>query len=83
MHAPVADIATTAQTIAWGAEIARSAGFDAYGKGVTSMPTWQGIVDAEDELDAPLIVIEGSLSHQAAAKAGRPLMVVPSLHDEA
>jgi nucleotide-binding universal stress UspA family protein len=72
-----------------GAEHARSVGFDAVGRGEIAAPTWQGIVDAADELDAPVIVIgtraltgareafEGSVSHQVVEHAGRPVLVVP------
>ena len=53
------------------------------------MPTWQGIVEIADELDAPVIVVgsrglrglnealHGSVSHQVAAHAGRPVLIVP------
>jgi nucleotide-binding universal stress UspA family protein len=72
-----------------GADIARAAGFDAEARGVLAAPTWEGIVDVADELDTPVIVIgsrglsglreilEGSLSHQIAEHAGRPVMIVP------
>jgi nucleotide-binding universal stress UspA family protein len=72
-----------------GAGIARSAGFDAEARSALAAPTWEGIVDVADELDAPLIVIgsrglsglrevlEGSLSHQLAEHAGRPVLIVP------
>jgi nucleotide-binding universal stress UspA family protein len=52
-------------------------------------PTWEGIVDVADELDAAVIVIgsrglsglkeilDGSLSHQLAEHAGRPVLIVP------
>jgi nucleotide-binding universal stress UspA family protein len=77
-----------------GAAIARSHGFDAEPRGDVGAPTWQVIVDAADELDAAVIVIgsrgltgvreqfEGSVSHEVAARAGRPVLVVPPPHRE-
>jgi nucleotide-binding universal stress UspA family protein len=77
-----------------GADIARSAGFDAEARGAVMAPTWQGIVDVADELDTPVIVIgsrglsglreilDGSLSHQLAEHAGRPVLIVPPPHGE-
>jgi nucleotide-binding universal stress UspA family protein len=75
-----------------GADIARAAGFDAEARGVLAAPTWQGIVDVADELDTPVIVIgsrglsalrevlEGSVSHQIAEHARRPVLIVPPPH---
>jgi nucleotide-binding universal stress UspA family protein len=72
-----------------GAELARAAGFDAEARDALAVPTWQGIVDVADELDAPVIVIgsrgltgleemfKGSLSHQVAEHAGRPVLIMP------
>jgi len=72
-----------------GAELARAAGFDAEARVGVGGPTWQGIVDLADELDAPLIVIgsrglsglreafEGSISHDVVEHARRPVLVVP------
>ena len=72
-----------------GVEIARASGFDAEARDALAAPTWQGIVDAADELDAPVIVIgsrglsglkemlKGSLSHQVAEHAGRPVLIMP------
>jgi nucleotide-binding universal stress UspA family protein len=77
-----------------GADIARSAGFDAEARAAVMAPTWQGIVDVADELDTPVIVIgsrglsglreivDGSLSHQVAEHAGRPVLIVPPPHAE-
>jgi nucleotide-binding universal stress UspA family protein len=54
-----------------------------------SAPTWEGIVDLADEIDAAVIVIgsrgltgvrerlEGSVSHEVAEHARRPVLVVP------
>jgi nucleotide-binding universal stress UspA family protein len=72
-----------------GAEIARSAGFDAEPRGELASATWEGIVDVADELDAAVIVIgsrgmtgmkkifDASLSQQVAEHAGRPVLIVP------
>jgi len=77
------------ETAAHGAEIARSAGLDAEAREALANPTWQGIVDVADELDASVIVIgsrglsglrevaTGSLSHQVSEHAGRPVLIVP------
>jgi len=76
-----------------GAEIARSAGFDVEPRGAVASPTWQGVVDIADEVDASVIVIgsrglnglreilDGSLSHQVAQHAGRPVLIVPPVDD--
>lgn len=83
-----------ARIAALGAELARSSGFDAEARGVQGAPTWQGVVDAADDLDAAVIVIgsrglsglrealDGSLSHDVATHAGRPVLIVPPPHDE-
>jgi nucleotide-binding universal stress UspA family protein len=80
------------RTAARGAEIARSLGFHAEARDALADPRWQGIVDVADELDASVIVIgsrglrglrevaEGSLSHQVAEHAGRPVLIVPPQH---
>jgi nucleotide-binding universal stress UspA family protein len=72
-----------------GADRARDAGFTAEPRTELAEPTWQGIVDVADEVDAAVIVIgsrghtgvrehvEGRLSHQVAEHAGRPVLVVP------
>jgi nucleotide-binding universal stress UspA family protein len=77
-----------------GGDIARSFGFDAEARDALAAPTWEGIVDVADELDAPVIVIgsrglnglrealDGSLSHQVAEHAGRPVLIVPPPHGE-
>jgi nucleotide-binding universal stress UspA family protein len=76
-----------------GAEIARASGFQAEGRGALAATTWQGIVDVADELNAPMIVIgsrglsglreivDGSLSHQVAEHAGRPVLIIPPPHE--
>jgi len=52
-------------------------------------PTWKGIVDAADAIEAELIVIgtrglggvreavEGSVSHQVAEHSDRPVLIIP------
>jgi nucleotide-binding universal stress UspA family protein len=86
--------ADAAQVAARGAELARSSGFEAEARGALGAPTWEGVVDVADELDAAVIVIgsrglnglreilDGSLSHQVAEHAGRPVLIVPPPHDE-
>jgi nucleotide-binding universal stress UspA family protein len=81
--------AEAARIAAEGTEIARSSGFDAVARGTRAVPTWEGIVEIADELDAPVIVVgsrglrglnealHGSVSHQVAAHAGRPVLIVP------
>ena len=72
-----------------GAERARRAGFAADARGGIVAPTWQGIVDVADEIDAAVIVLgsrglngarelfEGSVSHEVAQHARRPVLIVP------
>jgi nucleotide-binding universal stress UspA family protein len=72
-----------------GAEQARRAGFDAEARAGLAAPTWGGIVDVADEIDAAVIVlgsrglkgarelVEGSVSHEVAEHAGRPVLIVP------
>ena len=72
-----------------GAEHARRAGFAAEARGGIGAPTWEGIVDVADEIDAAVIVLgsrglngakelfEGSVSHEVAEHAGRPVLIVP------
>jgi nucleotide-binding universal stress UspA family protein len=72
-----------------GVEKARRAGFDAEPRAEVAAPTWQEIVDVGDEIDAAVIVLgsrglhgareafEGSVSHDVAAHAGRPVLIVP------
>jgi nucleotide-binding universal stress UspA family protein len=77
-----------------GAELARASGFEAEARAVLGSPTWEGVVDVANEVGAPVIVIgsrglnalheafEGSLSHEVAEHAGRPVLIVPPPHDE-
>jgi nucleotide-binding universal stress UspA family protein len=68
---------------------ALEAGFQAEPRTELAEPFWQGIVDVADEIDAAVIVIgsrglkgireqfEGSVSHEVAEHAGRPVLIVP------
>jgi nucleotide-binding universal stress UspA family protein len=72
-----------------GARRANRAGFAAEARAGIAAPTWEGIVDLADEIDAAVIVLgsrglkgvqerlEGSVSHAVAEHAGRPVLIVP------
>ena len=72
-----------------GASHARRAGLEAEARATIASTTWQGIVDVADELDATAIVIgsrglgglrefaRGSVSHDVATHARRPVLIVP------
>jgi nucleotide-binding universal stress UspA family protein len=72
-----------------GAELARKVGFDAEPRADVAAPAWDGIVEVADEIAAAVIVIgsrglggarelfEGSMSHEVAEHAGRPVLIVP------
>jgi nucleotide-binding universal stress UspA family protein len=72
-----------------GADRAREAGFRAEPRAELVEPIWEGIVDVADEIDAAVIVLgsrglkgirerfEGSVSHEVAQHAGRPVLIVP------
>jgi len=72
-----------------GAELARAAGFHAEFDAELDAPTWEGIVDQAKAIDAAVIVVgshgrgavseffEGSVSHQVATHADRPVLIVP------
>jgi nucleotide-binding universal stress UspA family protein len=72
-----------------GAARARRSGLDAVARATIASTTWQGIVDVADELDASVIVIgsrgvsglrefaRGSVSHDVATHARRPVLIVP------
>jgi nucleotide-binding universal stress UspA family protein len=72
-----------------GADRARKAGFEAESRAELVEPFWEGIVYVGDEIDASVIVLgarglkgireqlEGSVSHDVAEHAGRPVLIVP------
>jgi nucleotide-binding universal stress UspA family protein len=72
-----------------GVEHAIRAGFEAKARSEVAAPAWEGIVSVADEIKAPVIVIgsrgqsgarelfNGSVSHDVAMHAGRPVLVVP------
>jgi len=72
-----------------GARRARRVGFDASARGIVEAPTWEGIVEVADEVDADAIVVgsrgltglrehlSGSVSHDVAEHASRPVLIVP------
>ena len=78
-----------------GATRAERAGFHTVAGSRISAPAWEGVYDVANEFDAPVIVvgsrgltpgrelIEGSISHDVARHAGRPVLVVPPPHDDA
>jgi nucleotide-binding universal stress UspA family protein len=75
-----------------GAGLANIAGFAAEPRADVAAPTWEGVVEVADEIGAAAILIgsrgltgarerfEGSLSHQVAEHAGRPVLIVPPPH---
>lgn len=72
-----------------GAERARHAGFRAKARGLVAPSRWEGIVAVADEVEAAVIVLgsrslsglgelaRGSVSHQVAEHARRPVLLVP------
>jgi nucleotide-binding universal stress UspA family protein len=78
-----------------GAKLARRAGLTAEARADIAAPTWDGVVEVADEIGAAAIVIgsrgltgareflSGSLSHQVAERAGRPVLIVPPPHSAA
>ncbi len=72
-----------------GAELAREAGFAAEARADVDSPTWEGVLEVAHDVDAAVIVLgsrglngvhellEGSVSHEVAQHAGRPVLVVP------
>ena len=75
-----------------GADLARAAGFRAEARSEVDSPTWSSVVDVADEIDAAVIVIgsrglrglkeivAGSLAHEIAEHAGRPVLIAPAPH---
>jgi nucleotide-binding universal stress UspA family protein len=76
-----------------GADLARSLGFEAEPRSALAATTWEGIIDAADDVDASIIVIgsrglnafterlKGGVSHRVAEHARRPVLVVPPSRD--
>lgn len=72
-----------------GAARARRAGLEAEPRTTIAPTTWQGILDVAEEIDAAAIVIgsrglsglrelrHGSVSHDVATHARRPVLIVP------
>jgi nucleotide-binding universal stress UspA family protein len=72
-----------------GAAHARGAGLQAAARATIATTTWEGIVEVADEIDAQVIVIgsrglsglreftSGSVSHDVATHARRPVLIVP------
>jgi len=72
-----------------GVDHALTHGIHATAKATVEAPTWQGILEVADEVDAAVIVIgsrglrgireavEGSLSHEVSEHSHRPVLVVP------
>jgi nucleotide-binding universal stress UspA family protein len=77
------------RTVHRGVQLARAHGLDASERIDVDGPVWKGVVAVADDLDASVIVVgsrglsgarevlEGSLSHDLARHAGRPLLIVP------
>jgi nucleotide-binding universal stress UspA family protein len=72
-----------------GAAAARNAGLNAQAHAEIGTPTWDAVVEVANETGAAVIVIgsrglsgarellKGSLSHEVAEHAGRPVLIVP------
>jgi nucleotide-binding universal stress UspA family protein len=85
-HVVLEDALTLAEA---GAERAREAGFRAVARADIDAPTWHGVVEVAHDIGAAAIVLgsrglsgvhellDGSLSHQVAEQAGRPVLIVP------
>src|SRR5262249_49738578 len=80
--------AATSDRVDVGVELAREHGFRAVGRVISAAPTWEGIRDVADEVDAAVIVagshhrtgirrlLEGSVADALAEHVTRPLLVV-------
>jgi nucleotide-binding universal stress UspA family protein len=76
-----------------GTDLARRKGLRAEARADAANPTWDGVVEAANDIDAAAIVIgsrgltgareflKGSLSHEVAEHAGRPVMIVPPVRN--
>ena len=74
---------------AQGADYARAAGLVAEARGTVDTPTWHGILELADEIDAAVIIVgsngvsrarevlERSVSHDVSTHSQRPVLVVP------
>jgi nucleotide-binding universal stress UspA family protein len=83
------NLQSASERAAAGTALAKAAGFDAEPRAELDAPTWEGIVDVADEVDAAVIVtgsrgltgaksvLEGSVSRDVAEHAGRPVLIVP------
>jgi nucleotide-binding universal stress UspA family protein len=78
------------ETARTGAERARLVGLQAEARAIVEGPTWEGVVDVANDIDASVIVMgahvrggfrdafEGSVTHDVVEHARRPVLVVPS-----
>jgi nucleotide-binding universal stress UspA family protein len=83
------DLDAASERAVEGVKLARQAGFSAEPRGRLAAATWEGIIDLADEIDASVIVagsrglkgarelFEGSVSHELAEHAKRPVLIVP------
>jgi len=72
-----------------GAEVARAAGFQAEARADVEAPTWRGVLEIADDIDAAVIVVgssgltgihallEENVSGDVSEHAGRPVLIVP------
>ena len=72
-----------------GAEVARAAGFQAEARADVEAPTWRGVLETADDIDAAVIVVgssgltgihallEENVSGDVSEHAGRPVLIVP------
>jgi nucleotide-binding universal stress UspA family protein len=80
--------AATTERAAAGVALAQELGFHAVGRVISAAPTWEGIRDVADEVDAAVIVagsrhrtglrrlLEGSVSDALAQHATRPILLI-------